>query len=265
MNFLSYFVQNSDFATLARFVSPKFFDVMDAKALWRMGQSLQASHQPARAPGSEWAQLKVNFEQQLTRSQLPITLLAARQPIPAAVTQQPLANASAILVLFFLQIFTQATWILDFRPSRFTRARDLWHWQPDQYFFALSPPFLGSIRNLYEGFYCANWALFDQALISLKLLPAKAILMRHFGDQDQTAVFFDLKAFESTFAQIFTLCAQEKITLEPEFFILGLTLLGLYQNLQESSLPGSTFNVRQCFEEAFALAHPAATTSSRPR
>ena len=164
-------------------------------------------------------------------------------------------TGNKILTLFFHQIITQSTWILDFRSDAFegTQTGGL-KWRPQPYFYEISPVFLAGVRSLYQGFYRSDDALFDQALSELGLSAAGQSLRNHFGVGDQSQVYFQLKTFQNTFTEVFDVCAREGVKLQPEFFVLGIILLGLYENLE---ILGVSFDARACFESAFKMSGAA--------
>ncbi len=150
----------------------------------------------------------------------------------------------AALSLFFAQILHRDVWVLDFRSDSFNGDGGKWTWAPRPFYFGFSSEFLKGIRCLYRGFYLGDDALFTEALESLQLSEAGESLRKHFGQGDQTSVSFSLKVFQNTFAEVFDACARAKIKLHPEFFVLGIALLSLYENLENS---GERFDVRRCF------------------
>ena len=61
---------------------------------------------------------------------------------------------------------------------------------------------------------------------------------------------FKLADFQKTFANIFEACSKDGVTLRPEFFILGILLLGLYEYLESS---GESYDVRKAFFAAHSV------------
>jgi hypothetical protein len=158
-----------------------------------------------------------------------------------------------VLVLFFHQILTQETWILDLRSEVFhEESTGSNSWSPKPIYCSIEPEFLKGIRSLYKGFYGSDDSLFDQALLDLGLTAAKHSLRNHFGQGDQSSILFQLKTFQSTFTDVFEACGREKIQLQPDFFVLGLMLLGLYENLESLGIP---FDARKCFSQALEKAN----------
>jgi hypothetical protein len=227
-----YLFTNLDFAGLFRFVSPQFFKVISPAALFKIAPKLKKNY----SDGATWDALRKRTLRKIEKAHFP----AAKN------------SGEDALRLFFFQILTEETWILDFRAEAFSQppGEEL-IWNPKPLYYAISPAFLGSVREMYRGFYLGDEALFDHALVELGLEKAKDCLRTHFGQGDQTKVDFQLQTFQNTFADVFQVCEREGLTLQTEFFILGLMLLTLYQNLESHHSPQ---NARKCFTEAWEKA-----------
>jgi hypothetical protein len=229
---LPYLFTNLDFAGLFRFVSPSFFRVISPAALFRIAPRLRRNYGDLDA----WNELRGRLEHAIRDAAFP----PAKNPGEHA------------LRLFFFQILSFDTWVLDFRAEAFAAAAKTGSgWNPKPLFYEVQPPFARSVRELYRGFYLDDEGLFDRALADLGLLPAKDCLRRHFGVGDQTRVEFRIARFQNTFADVFQVCEREGIQLQTEFFVLGLMLLTLYQNLEAVGEPQ---DARGCFREALAKA-----------
>lgn len=229
---LPYLLTNLDFAAMFRLISPNFFKVVSPTVMFKIA-----------------GQLKNNYSDTHAWEELRLRTLSSIQKAELATNRQP---GELALQLFFYQILSQDTWILDFRAEAFNQGKDkMLSWNPKPLYYKISPGFLQGVRELYRGFYGEDDALFDSALASLGLLAAKNCLKNHFGQGDQTSVNFKLQTFQNTFTEVFSVCKREGIHLQPEFFVLGLMLLTLYQNLESRGEPQ---NARQCFAEAYQKA-----------
>src|SRR6476646_7105314 len=116
--FLNYLLKNSDFSSLSRLISHEFFKVISPAILFQLGMKLQQNRSDTRT----WDTLRTSLASSLAKSNLGVQL----EPHPktetdlhdgAAQTRQ--IQGEKLLTLFFYQIFTQETWILDFRAESF--------------------------------------------------------------------------------------------------------------------------------------------------
>lgn len=222
---LPYLLKNSDLSGLLRFVTPNFLKVVPLSVLLKLGTRLKQN----QADHAAWESL-------LAHSTAVVKTAGLNSLGPSSRN-----FGEGVLTLFFHQILQEETWILDFRAAAFAARSDegisSLNWQPEGYYYRFPPDFVKDIRSLYCGFYLSNDSQFEEALQGLGLILAKKSLKRHFGEGDQSRVEFKLKTFQSTFADVFETCASEKIQLRPEFFVLGLMLIGLYETLEGLGLP----------------------------
>lgn len=224
----SYLFTHLDFAGLSKLISPEFFKVISPSVLLKIASQLKKNYSNLPV----WESLKKNTLSSIEKKQL----------------KPSHSPGQFALQLFFFQILTQDTWILDFRAESFlSNQKGVTSWDPKPLYYKVSPEFLQGIRELYRGFYCEDDVLFEHALTHLGLMGAKDCLKNHFGQGDQTQVEFKLKKFQTTFTEVFSVCKREGLELQPEFFVLGLMLLTLYQNLESE---GELQNARKCFIEA---------------
>jgi hypothetical protein len=173
-------------------------------------------------------------------------------------------TAAAALDLFFWQIFSGETWILDLRAGAFSSSdAAAITWSPRPLWWSPSPTFRDGTRELYAGFYTGDAARFDRALATLGLTAAKQPLQDHFGLGDQRAVRFELAAFQKTFAAVFEACRRAGTKIPPEFAVLGIMLLTLYENLEQHA---QVFDVRAAFDRGVdATARLTAVGTGGPR
>lgn len=221
-----YFIKKSDFGTLWKFASPDFFKVVPSRELLNIFNQLRSNSKNL-----------ILFHQRLAQMDQYLEKLSR---------ERRYGPGELALILFFMQVLKQQDWIIDFRFQSFLKT-ELILWRPKPYFYSMSPEFLSGIRRLYTGFYLKDEPQFEQGLRDLAMEKVKPEILAHFGASDQTHLRFELKAFEQTFAAIFKKCARHKVTLHPEFFVLGATLLGLYENLESL---GGEFDVKSSFMKA---------------
>jgi len=235
---------------LAGFVSPAFFDVMPARALWAKARHLftQSRDREAfrHAVASRSARLATRLPQ--------IQLIADSPPARAAGSTAPDVRAAEIAELFFHQLFDGDTSLLDLRAAAFTAsapdspdaARLIWH--PAPWLTRWSPDFIGPLRELYRGFYTRDDAMFQRGLRALSLEHSADLFRKQFGG-DQQQMLFKTADFIAIFHQVFMRCKQAGTALHPDFLPLGIYLAALYDHLEELAVP---VNVALAFEHATA-------------
>ncbi len=247
---IQYLLKSADFSGLFRFVSPNFFKVVSPKIVFQIAAQIKSNQADQR----RWDQVCASYAPQLSRAALGVELERSKFPksVDSTLTGLKLDSRDLghrTLALFFHQVFTQDVWVIDLRSDAFeVTAGDLL-WKPKAYYFCVEPSFLEAVRSLYRGFYSWDEAQFDEALRDLRMEGARESLRAHFGWGDQSAVVFQLKTFQDTFAQVFEACARSGTQVKGDFFVLGLMLLGLYERLETL---GGAFDVRSSFDSAIA-------------
>jgi len=221
---------------LASFVSPAFFDVMPAKALWSKARKLfagtrdrEAFRHAVAARAAELAKRQPEVELATERGSL---------PRPAADTATPSAawRAAQVCELFFHQLFHGGTTLLDLRAASFRASGERLYWQPASWLADWSPEFLTSLRDLYRGFYARDDATFRRGLAALSLSHSEDLFRQHFGG-DQAQVTFKTVDFVDTFHKVFLRCKEAGTALHPDFLPLGIYLAALYDHLEELGVP----------------------------
>ena len=226
-------LRSSDYKSLASILSPQLFSVVPPSHLLAVAKKLQAS----RSDRQGWASLLHSRESWFKPQELQ--------------SSQELGNC--VLRIFFDQVMNQDQWILDLRSDAFkhpSSAPKTTQWSPAPIFVKPDPTFLKRIRDLYIGFYGDRPELFDQAVDQLGLSAARETLRTHFGIGDQSRVRFSLATFQKTFAQVLKSCQASGTELDRDFLVLGLMLIGLYQNLEKLD---QEFNVREAFASVIAV------------
>jgi hypothetical protein len=250
LSMLAYLLKTSDLATLFRFVSADFFKVVPVGDLLSLGTQLRRHADDHAAFAASCTALYAR----LVAGELAVRVTGDKRS-GGAPGEGGARAATAALDLFFFQIFASETWLLDYRAGAFAVPEgDSVTWSPQALWWSPSPAFRDGTRELYAGFYTGDAARFDAALATLGLSAAKKPLEDHFGLGDQRAVRFELKTFQGTFAAVFEACRRAGTSIPPEFAVLGIMLLTLYENLEQHGL---VFDVRAAFDRAFAAASRA--------
>ena len=211
---------------LASFVTPAFFDVMPAKALWSRARKLLAGTRDHEAFRHAVAERSSELAKLLPEVQM------AQRPRTAASPGDDGVHASRVVELFFHQLFHGRVTLLDLRPGSFTADGERLLWHPAHWVAEFTPDFIAPLRALYRGFYTRDDAQFRQGLQALSLLPCEDLFRKHFGG-DQAQVTFRTVDFVDTFHQVFQRCKQHGTSLHPDFLPLGIYLAALYDHLED--------------------------------
>jgi hypothetical protein len=230
---------------LASFVSPAFFDVMPAAALWRRAKQLFAqSRDPAafrHALAARAGTLRTSMPQ------LRLSDAAAResQPADAGPIDAPL-RAALVTELYFRQLFEPGPTLLDLRASAFSLAHGGLDWHPASWVADWSSDFIQPLRQLYRGFYERDEEAFHAGLSALDLSHSAELFRQQFGG-GQAPMRFRTADFVQTFHQVFLRCKQHGTSLHADFLPLGIYLAALYDHLEELDVP---VDVAAAFERA---------------
>lgn len=227
-------------------VSPAFWQVVPTRAVWGIGKQLIANHGDREGFAQAAERLRESLDPGIMVGASTAESKLSLADCPPAHRQEV---GERILRLYFSQLMHYETTLLDLRPERFTvivdgdSARLVWN--PKAYWLSWPAKFLGSLRDMYRGFYRDDEALFHQALEQLGLTSAKQAFVSHFGSK-QDAVMFETKYLIDSLHQSFVCCRDAKQTLDGEFLALGFYLTSMYQSLEQLGAP---IDVRTLFSE----------------
>lgn len=227
---------------LASFVSPAFFDVMPAKALWKRSRSLLAGTRDHEA--FRHAVAARSAELSLRLPQIELAPDAKADGRASASESSGEARGALIVELYFHQLFHGQTALIDIRSSAFTPAGERLSWQPAAWLADWSPEFIHALRDIYRGFYRHDDALFRSGLAALSLTQSEDLFRRYFGGEHVT---FKTADFVDTFHQIFQRCKQARVALHPDFLPLGIYLAALYDHMEDLAV---AVDVAAAFERA---------------
>ena len=229
---------------LASFVSPAFFDVMPAKALWKRARALLAGARDREAFRHAVAERSRVLSRVLP--QIELTSSAGAAQAPSAAGGSPEARGASVVELFFHQLFYGQTALIDIRSSAFTAAGERLLWHPAAWLADWSPEFIHPLRDIYRGFYSRDDAVFRAGLEALSLSHSEDLFRKHFGG-GQGQLTFRTADFVDTFHQIFMRCKQARVALHPDFLPLGIYLAALYDHLEDLAV---AVDVVAAFERA---------------
>jgi hypothetical protein len=247
---------------LATFVSPAFFDVMPARALFSRGKKLLADSRDT----TKIHQLVTERAQMLSTNMPSVRLstpIHVDTPAPSVGGRDrdvAAWRASLVAELYFRQLFLDvqpgqaAPTLLDLRATSFTTDGKVLVWSPAPWVAQWSPEFINPLRDIYLGFYRHDDALFQHGLARLNLAHSEDLFREQFGaGQDQ--VEFHVRTFIDVFQRVFERCKKHKTNLHPDFLPLGIYLAALYDHLQEL---GIAVNVADAFTRV------ASSTNTEP-
>ena len=164
-------------------------------------------------------------------------------------------NGEEILKIYFSQFYNNQAFVhLDLRPSSFYADSSNLFWIPSKLHYRFNNDFLKGVQSLYDGFYFDRSNDFEEGLRLLgmirkdmdqsKRLAIIELFTKHFGEGKNAPVEFSLKKLQESFNAIFTFFLKEDIPLNPEFAVLGISLVTLYLTLQEIPF---ALNVKESF------------------
>lgn len=244
-------LKGTDWELLTDFISPVFFDVVPTLGMLRVfGRIVKDStdrteFRRVRESTHGVLRSKVNPTQEV-ELQL-VETLSANTNLSLLTVDQRRQYGEMVLKIYFAQIFSNGTTILDLRSTAFQFPSE---WAPKPVFFAWDDDFRAGLRDLYCGYYTSDDVRLKSGLKSLQLMHAESILRSHFGEGEQNSVRFSLAHFKKSIHAVFVSCKENKARLHPDFFALGVYLLCLYENLESLNCP---LDVKKAFQEAVNL------------
>lgn len=221
---------------LASFVSPAFFDVMPAGALWSRARRLYGL---TRDRDAYERAVKERAEQ--LKNVMPEVQLAGprdkHEPAPHdGAGRDPNWRAGVVVELYFRQLFLPGPTLLDLRSVAFTQGSTGLIWKPAPWIAEWSSDFIEPLRELYRGFYTHDDEQFRHGLAALSLSHSEDLFRAQFG-ADQQHVVFRTQEFIDIFHQVFTRCKSNGTKLHPDFLPLGIYLAALYDHEQDLGVP----------------------------
>lgn len=239
--------RKTEWGPMLSLVSPSFFDVLPARALFSQGRDLLKN-----LDAKSFAAARQRTSRALTAAGRPVSILAAL-PGKALFDEAVMAPAERRLVgellleLYFRPLLGTGESLLDLRAERLALSGDGLLWAPGSAWVTWDADFLLGIGDLYRGFYREEPEVFAKGLAALGLERAEALLRKHFGEGDQTAVRFEVAHFQKSFHAVFTECRKQGVSLHRNFLPLGLALATLYTTLERLDV---ALDVRAAFERS---------------
>lgn len=239
--------RKTEWGSLLSLVSPTFFEVLPARAVLTQGRDLLKN-----LDAKSFAAARQRTSRALTAAGRPVSLLAtlpgkALSEDDALAAPERTLVGELVLELYFRPLLGTGESLLDLRAERLALADDGLQWAPGPAWVTWDADFLQAIGDLYRGFYREEPEVFAKGLATLGLEPAEALLRKHFGEGDQTAVRFEVTHFQKSFHAVFTECRRRGVALHRNFLPLGLALATLYTTLERLEV---ALDVRAVFERS---------------
>ena len=232
-------IQASDWSTLVDLVSPKTFELISFGELSQELAELAGNYGDASRFG-EVVQARRDL---LEKNELSVRVHDSGEVLSGEPTSTR-ADGQKVLELYFHQILSGQSTILDLRHSRFRRSNDGLDWEPNRFYLEWAPEFVAAVRKLYIGFYTDDDEMFRSAMKTLNIEVAEDSFWEHMGDGRQRAVEFELLHFRQTAQKVLRQCKEANVDLHRNVIALGLYLATLYEHLETI---GGEFDVRGAF------------------
>lgn len=245
-------LRGTEWSQLGDYVSPSFFEVLPARAIWGQLRELAGN----ASDGDGFARVQRDVEARMARAGRTLRVgheLAGETEIGELDEAARRVRGQQVLEIYFAQIRHAPAAALDLRPGRFAGSEPL-AWSPRPLWLAWDPDFLEGLRDLYQGFYGDDDPRFRAALARLDLEPAEDTFREHFGADDPRAVRFEAAHFHATFHEAFVRCRDAGVRLHRNFLALGIYLGCLYDHLEALGL---AFDVRDAWDRVAPDAPPA--------
>lgn len=163
-------------------------------------------------------------------------------------------GAEKFLTLFFAQLYSPYGLFLDLRPDNYFEKSNELHWHPNGLWTKFHEKFQEGLLEVYDGFYLENEALYESGLKKIGLIDEnwskedKAELSRlfksQFGPSLTASMKFSLEEFKESLFQIGHFLLVKKVSITRDFLYLGIYLVTLYANLEESEV---SLNVKEIY------------------
>ena len=174
---------------LASFVSPAFFDVMPAGALWSRARRLYALTRDRDAHEHAVKERAAQLKNVMPEVQLAGPRDKVERGPHDATGRDANWRASVVVELYFRQLFLPGPTLLDLRSVAFTQGSAGLTWKPAPWLAEWSNDFIEPLRELYRGFYTHDDEQFRHGLAALSLSHSEDLFRAQFGADQQHVVF----------------------------------------------------------------------------
>lgn len=158
-----------------------------------------------------------------------------------------------VLKLYFEQLGNPKGLVLDIRQKFFSYVDGQLIWKPNNIWYKFDDNFRLSLLKIYKGFYYEDDEMFSNGLVEIGLAKdlddekrkeLEVLFKEHFGAGGSEPIHFKLKEFQESFYHMFKFFVDNYIELKSDFMFLGIYLVTLYMNLENSD---HKLDVKQCF------------------
>lgn len=158
-----------------------------------------------------------------------------------------------VLKLYFEQLGNPKGLVLDIRQKFFSYVDGQLIWKPNNIWYKFDDNFRLSLLKIYKGFYYEDDEMFSNGLVEIGLAKdlddekrkeLEVLFKEHFGAGGSEPIHFKLKEFQESFYHMFKFFVDNSIELKSDFMFLGIYLVTLYMNLENSD---HKLDVKQCF------------------
>lgn len=173
----------------------------------------------------------------------PYNIILTNEALKAPL-QQDRWTGEKILTLYFAQLFSSDGLFLDLRSSHFTDERPALKWHPTGFWTRFEDGFRLGLLNVYEGFYLERDDLYFEGLEQIGLLKKEFseedkkelgdLFRAHFGAGLTHDMRFDLENFKNSIIKMSEFMLNKKVRISKDFLYLGIYLVTLYSNLEET-------------------------------
>lgn len=154
--------------------------------------------------------------------------------------------AERYLTLFFAQLFSPHGLFLDLRPEHYKEENGELLWHPTGLWTKFGDKFQEGLLEIYDGFYLEDEVKYESGLKKIGLISdswtqdEKEELSKLFKTQFGTSIsgnmIFSLEEFKESLFKIGHFLLVKKVTITKDFLYLGIYLVTLYANLEESKI-----------------------------
>lgn len=148
------------------------------------------------------------------------------------------------LQIYFGQLLSPHGVFLDLRPLSYQTQGTELSWQPPALWTKFSPRFHEGLMEIYDGFYFGQENTYRSGLEKIGLISSSwseddktklaELFKGQFGSSIEGETEFDLEQFKSAIVQITNFLFTRKVKITPDFLYLGVYLINLYSNLEQS-------------------------------
>lgn len=161
--------------------------------------------------------------------------------------------ADLILTTYFAQLFSPHGVFLDLGPGHFEISENTFKFKPSGLWTKFRPEFSKGLRDIYDGFYFEDEALFHKGLLESGLtsnswpeedrIKLANLFKSHFGASLTGEMSFDLETFKTSFIKVADFMLEKKVKISTDFIYLGIALITIYSSLEKTQAKVNVKNI----------------------